>query len=588
MIDSRRLSITLLGAWPVALMAHSQPAEPTDLSPLSWPEGDLATFTALQNASRPPTPPAAVEASQALITGTSSALAIRGGYEALAQGGSAVDAALTTALAQVALVAGSYVSYAGILSLAYYDAAERRVHYMNAGFDTPLGETDPLTIPALGPSGRTALVPGFFAGVGAAHARFGKLPFASLFDPAIYFAERGFEWNARLASYLQARKSVLERLPETRAVFTRPDGELYAAGDWFTQPALVQTLKSVAADGVRTIYEGEWASHFVDAVQREGGRITPLDMSRYQVIWSEPVHTSFRGYDVYSAGLPSLGGVNLVEALNVLDSAGYPARGDYASDPEALFWFMQVQRLMLLGFLTPEQQDAVLPGVELSPASRTTPATASALWDAMQAGSLPYLNAPDRLSTHSDAVVAIDARGNIAALTHTINTTIWGQTGLFVDGISIPDAAFFQQQRMLDTGPGQRLPEELDPTIVLENGCPLVASSSIGVTHYRTLPLLYGMLGFDRGLESAARRPYLLLPDFSRSAELGVVERVTTGLFPNELLDGVRALGQAIEVLAPYAEAEHLGYVVGVERDAAAQRLRGIPAPYLNGVALGY
>jgi hypothetical protein len=74
--------------------------------------------------------------------------------------------------------------------MVYYDAASKKVYSLNAGYNTVLEEKDPLTIPGGGkPSGRTALVPGFFAGVQAAHDRFGKLPFASLFDPAIYLVE---------------------------------------------------------------------------------------------------------------------------------------------------------------------------------------------------------------------------------------------------------------------------------------------------------------------------------------------------------------------------------------------------------------
>src|SRR5262245_51979115 len=80
-------------------------------------------------------------------------------------------------------------SYAGILTMLYYDAASKKVYSLNACYNTVLEEKDPFTIPKGDkPSGRTALVPGFFAGAQAAHNRFGKLPFASLFEPAIYLA----------------------------------------------------------------------------------------------------------------------------------------------------------------------------------------------------------------------------------------------------------------------------------------------------------------------------------------------------------------------------------------------------------------
>src|SRR5262245_65249244 len=116
---------------------------------------------------------------------------------------------MATSLAQIALQAGAPTSYAGILTMVYYDAASKKVYSLNAGYNTVLEEKDPLTIPGGGkPSGRTALVPGFFAGVQVAHDRFGKLPFASLFDPASYMHEREFVVD-RVLGWIKIRQDVL-------------------------------------------------------------------------------------------------------------------------------------------------------------------------------------------------------------------------------------------------------------------------------------------------------------------------------------------------------------------------------------------
>ena len=141
---------------------------------------------------------------------------------------------------------------------------------------------------------------------------------------------------------------------------------------------------------------------------------------------------------------------------------------------------------------------------------------------------------------------------------------------------------------MLDAGRGARLPEEIDPAIVFERGCPILASSSIGATHYATLPLLYGVLGYDLDLARASERPYLLLPDFANFPAQGVVERVPEGLFPSDVLAGVRALGQELEVIAPYVETAYRGYAIGIGRDRRSGQLSGNLSPYLNGAALGY
>ena len=151
---------------------------------------------------------AEITAQRGMVVTTSGAGSAAAGIAALEKGGSAMDAALTAALLQPCAAAGSYVSYAGIINVVYYDAASGKVFNLNAGFNTVLGETEPLTIPGIdmaalaagnlrafesAPSGRTALVPGYFAGVEAAHRRFGKRSFAAIMKPAIDCAEQGYK-----------------------------------------------------------------------------------------------------------------------------------------------------------------------------------------------------------------------------------------------------------------------------------------------------------------------------------------------------------------------------------------------------------
>ena len=94
-----------------------------------------------------------------------------------------------------------------------FDAASGKVDFLDAQFRIPLAETDPRSIPKTG--GRTALVPGFMAGVQAAHERFGKVPFARLFEPAIALAERGETVSPVMEWWIHSKRSVLSRLPET-------------------------------------------------------------------------------------------------------------------------------------------------------------------------------------------------------------------------------------------------------------------------------------------------------------------------------------------------------------------------------------
>ena len=455
-----RLRFLLLG-----LLANLAWADNIDLSPRSWPAGELERYENLFGAEKP-----LAESGTGIIVSTTAAPAARAGLEALNRGGSAVDAVLTHALAEITLVASCCVSHAGFMDLMVFEAATGEVHHLNGGWNTVLGEDDPLSIPGDGvPSGRGSLVPGFMAGVEAAHQRFGTLPFAALFGPAIYFAEEGFDIQPMLEGMIGARKDVLSRRPDTHAVFTKDDGTWYATGDHFTQPELAHTLRQVAEQGARYMYTGPWAHKLVEAVQSEGGKMTLEDLERYEPTWHAALASTFRGYDVHATAQPNLGGVNMIEALNLVERADLGRLGHYTDSPEALFRLTRIARVMdIMGTsLTHHVTPAALierhaPGIATAPAERTSKAAARRLWQAMQTDGWDDLNVaayewqPDPASgNHSDAVVAVDAEGNAAALLHTINTALWGTTGIFVDGVAIADSAKYQQTKIRAGGPRQ-------------------------------------------------------------------------------------------------------------------------------------
>lgn len=199
-----------------------------DLDPAHWSAGELERFTAM--AEDPGAANLPMSGDTALVAGIADPRAVRAGFETLKQGGSAADAVIATALADVVLNMQSIVSFAGEMTLTYYDASTRTVSTLDATFQTVRGENDPLSIPPLDqPSGRSALVPGFFAGVQAIHDKFGRLPFATLFTPAIHFAEQGFTLSRRDAERFQARPDVLKRSPEGRRIFTKSNGEFHSA-----------------------------------------------------------------------------------------------------------------------------------------------------------------------------------------------------------------------------------------------------------------------------------------------------------------------------------------------------------------------
>jgi gamma-glutamyltranspeptidase/glutathione hydrolase len=590
----------LLKQSPAAITAsQSRQSTGVKMSPEAWPPGEMEKYWRLQRDFQRPHP--AVESSKGMVAVTHDPFSARIGLEALQQGGSAADAALATSLAQIALDAGAPTSYAGILTLVYYDAASKKVYSLNAGYNTVLEEKDPLTIPGGGkPSGRTALVPGFFAGVQAAHDRFGKLPFASLFDPAIYLAEKGFVLDTSLPNMINMRKDVLSRLPETKRVFTKQDGEFYKSGDLFKQPQLAETLRKVAAQGTDYIYQGEWAKKFVAAVQSEGGKMTLADLKAYRPTWSEPLQTSYHGYQVYSLGLPSLGGVNTIEAFNLLDAANLNLYRHYTSSPEALYEFIRICRAGdFLSHWPTQTLKMYLPDFDLAPESRVKKESARLLWRKMHEPAwekmLSEITPKGKGDNHSAGVVAVDGEGNMAAVLHTINTVFWGTTGIFVDGVSIPDSASFQQHQIARIKPGDRLPDTTNPVIVLKNGKPYLGSSCTGTSLYQTtMSNLVNVLDFGMDLKKSIDTPNFMGPYIGNfvAGEPSVprlyMELLAEGEFDENLIKAVIAKGQAIKLLPKDQTWGQHGYWVAIQIDPKTGKRIGVAPPSSNGEISGY
>ena len=132
----------------------------------------------------------------------------------------------------------------------------------------------------------------------------------------------------------------------------------------------------------------------------------------------------------------------------------------------------------------------IYPGLDFSPASRTSPAFAQDLWKRIEAGASPLRwKAPE--GHHSDDVVVIDKDGNIAAITQSINCVDWGRTAINIDGISIGDPGSFQQAAIARVPPGSRLPAPTETGILFKDGAPVLGFASMGSgLHQRTFQAL--------------------------------------------------------------------------------------------------
>ncbi len=486
----------------------------------------------------------------ARVVATSLSRAIDTGAAVLAEGGHAVDAALAIALDQCTLTGGSWNSFAGIMTLVVYDAASGEVSALSGGYQSFAAEGDPLTIPTDAPSGRTALVPGFFDAVLEAHGRYGRLPLERVAESAITHAEEGFVVDAVFAYNLSTAHEVLTRLPETRAVFTREDGSSYQEGDLFRQPQLAETLRRVVDEGRAYVYEGDWAESFVAAVRAEGGAVTVADLADYRATWTEPLLLDRGRETLVLPGEPNVGGAAVAEAFVLADAAGLDRLGRWDESAEALYWLARVNQVSYLSSYLPLYAESVAAKLEaqlhevgwslqdrLDPerAARMIDLVESGRWDAAVWEASQALPAP---SGHSDAIVVVDHDGNVAALTHTLNSVLWGNTGIIVDGVMIPDSGALNRAALATIGSGARLPDPLNPSIVLRDGRPVVAGSTIGNPQYAQLQRLYPMLAWAYDPQAAAEIPPLSGTPYA--------ETVAPGTITDDVLDDVTSLGLTI------------------------------------------
>jgi gamma-glutamyltranspeptidase/glutathione hydrolase len=506
-----------------ATLFCTQMATAMELSPGTWTPGKREAAEALEAKTPWPLAARTISGKSGVISATVSPIAVQAGIETLDRGGNAADAAVAVALTQVTTQLGSVVSYAGIMTMLYYNAKTGQISSLDAGYNSYRGETDPNSIPKSDLSaltggsappppdapGRQTLVPGFMAGIEAMQHRFGRADFADLMTPAIWYADKGVTISPILAGFFAYRQSVLARTEEGRRFLHQAGDDLPKTGDVFRQPELAETLRGVARDGAGYMYTGPWAKAFVAAVTRDKGKASTEDLAAYRPIWSTPEHTRVFDHDVYVAGAPNLSAYQLLTALNVAAELKLDARAPYWQDAESFRAFARISDAVVgAPLLHPAIADR-LKDADTSPRGQRGEAFARALARLIRQP-LPASTAGD--AHHSNAIVVADRGGNIAVMTHTINTTIWGDTGIVVGGIPVPDSAGFQQFRLAQVKPGDRLPNEIADTIVLDRRArPVLATASIGAALLpETMKEILGTIAWHRApAELAAAPPFL-------------------------------------------------------------------------------
>ena len=491
------------------------------------------------------------------------------GMAMLRQGGSATDAALATMLALTVVEPQS----SGIGGGGFYvrGTADGGIETIDGRETAPAGAAPGWFLAADGSvppfmesvlSGLSVGVPGNIALAAQAHGRFGKLPWATLFEPAIELARGGFAINLRLAAYLQDTPERAGAVPRARALFYDETGQPHPAGHLVRNEQLAQTLERIAAEGAAAFYRGEIAEEIAATVAARTPHdvaITPGDIAGYRAVERDGVCGAYRGYRVCGMGPPSSGGIAVLQILGQLKRFDLAGLGAY--NPQTWHLFVESQRLAyadrelyiadsdfvsvpVAGLIDPtylaHRSDLISLETSLAAAEPGRPAGADPV---LADGDEPE----ERGTSH---IAAVDPAGTMISYTSTIEG-VFG-SGLMAGGFYLNnELTDFSRNPAIDgvpvanrVEPGKRPRSSMAPTVVWDpQGRPVLV---IGAAGGPTIPVqtargIIGVVDFGLSAKQALGLPFIMA--------FGDTVMVEEGTWLETAIPALEALGHA-EVVA--------------------------------------
>jgi gamma-glutamyltranspeptidase / glutathione hydrolase len=442
------------------------------------------------------------------------------GREILRRGGNAIDASIATAFA-LAVTLPEAGNLGGGGYIVAYLADRREVVTVDFREVAPGSASEKMYLDADGkPRPRyragawAAGVPGTVRGLGLAHARFGKTPWVELVRPAVKLAREGFPISADLAGTLNRQLAAsdperrpgrrredfgrLADFPESVSAFGKPDKTPWKEGDRLVQTDLAATLERLGESGPDEFYTGRTAEIIASYMAEHGGFVTRDDLKSYQAKLRSPVHTTFRGSDVYSIGPSSSGGIVLCQTLNILER--YDLKADGRESVQTLH---RVTEAMRRAYYTRATQLADPDFVKVPVEELTSKAYADKLAGtigekATRSQELAPFTILSAEGDHTTHLSSYDSAGNAVALTYTLEDSYGAKS-------VVAGAGFLLNNEMGDfnlvpgrtdaTGrigtppnlivPHKRMLSSQTPTLVLKDGRVRVVTGSPGG---RTIP----------------------------------------------------------------------------------------------------
>ena len=476
---------------------------------------------------------------------TSQPLASSAGLRMLARGGNAIDAALAAAVA-LTVVEPCMNGIGGDVFAMVWDG--RQLHGLNASGRAPRRWTREHfsryeKMPTHGWD--TVTVPGTVSGWRALSQRFGALPFADLFEPAIRYARDGHWVSPTVSRQWQEQLPLVGSIPGFAAAFA-PGGRAPLAGERFICPGQADTLETIARSGGADFYQGRIAAAIAAHALATGGLIDETDLGEHQADWVAPIGASYRDIELHEIG-PNGQGIAALMALGILEATGLCL----PPVDSANFYHPQIEAMKL-----------ALADVYryVGDVSAMRPVTAEHLLDTGYLRSRSRLIDPAAVSfpgagaPHTGGTVYLTAADERGMMVSLIQSNYLG----FGSGIVVPDTGIALHNRGAgftvahghpnEVAPGKRPFHTIIPAFLMRDGAPVMSFGVMGGSMQAQghLQVTVRVAGCGQNPQAAIDAPRWRLLDDNASVSV-------EWNFPTEAIAGLRALGHTVQVAERFA-----------------------------------
>lgn len=503
------------------------------------------------------------------------------GIEVMKSGGNAPDAAVAVN-AVLGVTQPHQCGVGGDFFCLYYEAATRRVHFLNgAGRSGSRATLEELRrrgleeVPRLGPG--SVSVPGSVRAWGMLLERFGTRTLRELLAPAIHYAEAGFPVTHLLGQYAAERLAVVQD-PEWRRVVA-PAGRPARTGELLRQPDLARTLTALGEEGPELFYRGRIGQAIARRLEAEGF-VTAEDLASHTGEWGTPFKIAYRGFTVHETPLPTQGLAALL-ALNLLEGFDL-GRLSYHS-AEHLHLMVEMVKLAYADrdrwIADPDQANLPVDGL----LSKDYAALRRKAFDPKKAQAYRWGNPVG----DTTGFVIVDRAGNMISVIQSLFGAFGA--GVVPEGTGVllhSRGSYFSTDPAHPNsfGPRKRPFHTLIAALVTREDRPLMGFGTMGVDGQAMFHVqgLTNVLDFGMDIQEAIERPRFLMGRFypGDSTDVLRIERRVA----RRALGGLRRRGHRVEAVSDFYN--QMGHAQGiVVRDGT---LMGGADPRGDGIALGY